>query len=141
MIIKVDKLDQLQALSRNQSLISIETMEHDLQVNPFGRYLLELENDKIIGYLYYSDIYDRAEINQIEVEVSHRNCGKATKLLQKMLELVEKSITLEVKKDNIPAINLYKKFGFQEKAIRQGYYQGVDGILMEREKDLSLIHI
>ena len=135
MIIKVDKLDQLQALSRNQSLISIETMEHDLQVNPFGRYLLELENDKIIGYLYYSDIYDRAEINQIEVEVSHRNCGKATKLLQKMLELVEKSITLEVKKDNIPTINLYKKFGFQEKAIRQGYYQGVDGILMEREKD------
>lgn len=135
MIIKVDKLDQLQALSRNQSLISIETMEHDLQVNPFGRYLLELENDKIIGYLYYSDIYDRAEINQIEVEVSHRNCGKATKLLQKMLELVEKSITLEVKKDNIPAINLYKKFSFQEKAIRQGYYQGVDGILMEREKD------
>lgn len=135
MIIKVDKLDQLQALSRNQSLISIETMEHDLQVNPFGRYLLELENDKIIGYLYYSDIYDRAEINQIEVEVSHRNCGKATKLLQKMLELVEKSITLEVKNDNIPAINLYKKFGFQEKAIRQGYYQGVDGILMEREKD------
>lgn len=135
MIIKVDKLDRLQALSRNQSLISIETMEHDLQVNPFGRYLLELENDKIIGYLYYSDIYDRAEINQIEVEVSHRNCGKATKLLQKMLELVEKSITLEVKKDNIPAINLYKKFGFQEKAIRQGYYQGVDGILMEREKD------
>ena len=135
MIIKVDKLDQLQALSRNQSLISIETMEHDLQVNPFGRYLLELENDKIIGYLYYSDIYDRAEINQIEVEVSHRNCGKVTKLLQKMLELVEKSITLEVKKDNIPAINLYKKFGFQEKAIRQGYYQGVDGILMEREKD------
>lgn len=135
MIIKVDKLDQLQALSRNQSLISIETMEHDLQVNPFGRYLLELENDKIIGYLYYSDIYDRAEINQIEVEVSHRNCGKATKLLQKMLKLVEKSITLEVKKDNIPAINLYKKFGFQEKAIRQGYYQGIDGILMEREKD------
>lgn len=135
MLIKVDKLDQLQALSRNQSLISIETMEHDLQVNPFGHYLLELENDKIIGYLYYSDIYDRAEINQIEVEVSHRNCGKATKLLQKMLEFVEKSITLEVKKDNIPAINLYKKFGFQEKAIRQGYYQGVDGILMEREKD------
>ena len=135
MIIKVDKLDQLQALSRNQSLISIETMEHDLQVNPFGRYLLELENDKIIGYLYYSDIYDRAEINQIEVEVSHRNCGKATKLLQKMLELVEKSITLEVKKDNIPAINVYKKFGFQEKAIRQRYYQGIDGILMEREKD------
>ena len=133
MIIKVDKLDQLQALSRNQSLISIETMEHDLQVNPFGRYLLELENDKIIGYLYYSDIYDRAEINQIEVEVSHRNCGKASKLLKEMLKLVEKNITLEVKEDNFAAINLYKKFGFEKKAIRKGYYEGIDGILMERK--------
>ena len=51
MIIKVDKLDQLQALSRNQSLISIETMVHDLQVNPFGHYLLELENDSKIYVL------------------------------------------------------------------------------------------
>lgn len=134
MLIKVDKIEKVKDLSRNQSLISIETIENDLKVNPFGYYLLEVENDKIIGFLYYSDIYDRAEINQLEVEVSHRNCGKATKLLKKMLELVEKSITLEVKKDNIPAINLYKKFGFKEKAIRKGYYHGVDGILMEREK-------
>ena len=117
MIIKVDKLDQLQALSRNQSLISIETMEHDLQVNPFGRYLLELENDKIIGYLYYSDIYDRAEINQIEVEVSHRNCGKATKLLQKMLELVEKSITLEVKKIIYQQSTYIKSLVFKKKLL------------------------
>lgn len=135
MLIKVDKLDQLQTISRKQSLISIEEIEHDLLVNPFGCYLLELDNNEIIGFLYYSDIYDRAEINQLEVKVSHRTCGKATKLLKKMLELVEKSITLEVKKTNIPAINLYKKFGFQEKAIRHGYYQGIDGILMEREKD------
>lgn len=134
MLIKVDKIEKVKDLSRNQSLISIETIENDLKVNPFGCYLLEVENDKIIGFLYYSDIYDRAEINQLEVEVSHRNCGKATKLLKKMLELVEKSITLEVKKDNIPAINLYKKFGFKEKAFRKGYYHGVDGILMEREK-------
>ena len=134
MLIKVDKIEKVKDLSRNQSLISIKTIENDLKVNPFGYYLLEVENDKIIGFLYYSDIYDRAEINQLEVEVSHRNCGKATKLLKKMLELVEKSITLEVKKDNIPAINLYKKFGFKEKAIRKGYYHGVDGILMEREK-------
>lgn len=137
MLIKVDKLEQLQDLSRNQSLISIETIEQDLQVNPFGHYLLELENNKIIGFLYYSDIYDRAEINQIEVEVSHRKCGKATKLLQKMLETVEKDITLEVKKDNIPAISLYEKFDFQKKAIRRGYYQGVDGILMERTQDTN----
>ena len=64
--------------------------------------------------------------------VSHRNCGKASKLLEKMISLVDKSITLEVKIDNLPAINLYKKYDFVEKAIRKGYYNGIDGILMER---------
>ena len=49
-------------------------------------------------------------------------------------EINEKiNITLEVRKDNIPAINLYKKHGFFEKAIRKGYYKGTDGILMEKE--------
>lgn len=104
----------------------------ELENNPFARYLVLRENDEIIGYIYYSDIYDRAEINQIEIKITHRNCGKGKKLLKKMIEVVDKSITLEVKIDNEPAIHLYKTHGFVEKAIRKGYYQGVDGILMER---------
>ena len=91
--------------------------------------------------MYYSDIYDRAEINQFEVEKSHRNCGKGKKLIEKMIELVDKSITLEVKKDNAPAIHLYKSVGFVEKAIRKGYYNGIDGILMERINTNSTISI
>ena len=89
-------------------------------------------DNKAVGYLYYSDIYDRCEINQIEVEKIHRNCGIATKLIKKLTETVDKSITLEVRVDNYPAISLYKKFNFVEKAIRKGYYKGIDGILMER---------
>ena len=113
-------------------LIPVNTINHDLEVNPFGKYLLFIEENEIVGFIYYSDIYDRAEINQIEVLVSHRNCGKASQLLEKMISLVDKSITLEVKIDNLPAINLYKKYNFEEKAIRKGYYNGIDGILMER---------
>ena len=44
-----------------------------------------------------------------------------------------KSITLEVKQTNENAIHLYKKYGFIEIGIRKGYYQGIDGILMEKE--------
>ena len=113
-------------------ILNREEIEHDLKINPFGKYLLYIEKDEIVGYIYYSDIYDRAEINQIEVLVSHRNCGKASKLLDKMISLVDKNITLEVKIDNNAAINLYKKYNFVEKAIRKGYYNGIDGILMER---------
>ncbi len=134
MLIQINKKEDLKQIKENQELISLKTIEHDLEVNPFGHYLLEVEENKIIAYLYYSDIYDRAEINQIEVEVFHRNCGKASKLLKEMIELVDKDITLEVKKDNQPAIHLYKKYGFIQTAIRKGYYQGIDGLLMERKK-------
>ena len=54
--------------------------------------------------------------------------------MNELIEKTNKSITLEVNKNNIPALNLYKKFAFHEVAIRKGYYNGVDGILMERKK-------
>ena len=43
------------------------------------------------------------------------------------------NITLEVSIQNQNAMNLYEKFGFEKKAIREKYYQGIDGILMEKE--------
>ena len=133
MFIEVNK-DNLNIL--DNSFIDKNTVSNDLNSNPFGHYLLLVEDNEIIGYIYYSDIYDRAEINQIEVNFIHRNCGKGSILLEKMILVVDKNITLEVKIDNIPAIKLYKKYGFEQVAIRKGYYNGVDGILMERKKTL-----
>lgn len=133
MLTEINQKKDLQKLNAIKGLITKKEIEKELEVNPFARFIIETENNKVIAYLYYSDIYDRAEINQIEVDVFHRNCGKATILLEKMIKTVEKSITLEVKEDNKVAIHLYKKFGFIEKAIRKGYYQGIDGILMERK--------
>ncbi len=128
-------LENLNELTND--FLSLKTVKEELNKNPFGKYLIYKENNQVIGYLYYSDIYERAEINQIEIEKSHRNCGKASNLLEKMINIVEKDITLEVRKDNFPAINLYKKYNFEERAIRQKYYNGIDGILMER-KNISL---
>ena len=72
--------------------------------------------------------------HQIEIDSFHRNCGNGKKLMEYMINHVDKDITLEVKNDNDPAIKLYKKNGFKEVATRKGYYQGTDGILMERKK-------
>jgi len=116
----------------NDTFINKEYLENEFNNNPFIKVLI-LTEDKIIGYLYYSDIYDRVEINQIEIEENHRNCGKGSILLKKLIDIVDKSITLEVREDNIPAIKLYEKFNFKKVAIRKGYYNGVDGILMERK--------
>lgn len=118
----------------NNSLLNPETVLNDFNLNPFCHYLVYLDVDKkVIAYICYSDIYERAEINQIEVDFFHRNCGKASQLLEKMIKTVDKDITLEVKKDNLPAIKLYNKYNFKEIGIRKGYYNGVDGILMERK--------
>ena len=80
-------LNNIEQVTDND-LITKKTILEDLSNNPFGKYLILTTDNDIIGYLYYSDIYDRAEINQFEVEISHRNCGKGKKLLNKMLEVV-----------------------------------------------------
>lgn len=116
------------------SLLKKEYIEKEFEINPFAKFLVLKEENIVIGYIYYSDIYERAEINQFEIETFHRNCGKGQKLLIKLIETVDKSITLEVREDNISAIKVYEKLGFKRKAIRKNYYDGVDGILMERVK-------
>lgn len=121
----------------NNSFIKKDYILNELSNNPFGKIIILKEDNEIIGYIYYSDIYERVEINQIEINFIHRNCGKGDFLLKKLIESVDKNISLEVNVNNIPAIKLYKKNGFIEKAIRKGYYQGIDGILMERKKGQS----
>ena len=115
------------------SFLSEKIKEEDFLNNPFAKVLILKEKNEIIGYLYYSDIYERAEINQFEIKNIHRNCGKGQKLLEYFLKTVEKDVTLEVREDNMPARKLYEKNGFEKKAIRKGYYSGIDGILMERK--------
>lgn len=129
MIVELEGID-LDIL--NHSMLQKQVVIHELSHNPYAKYLIYIENNEVRGYLYYSDIYERVEINQIEVEVIYRNCGIGTKLLKKLIDSVSKSITLEVRKDNFSAIRLYEKFNFVKKAVRRGYYQGIDGILMER---------
>ncbi len=130
MILECTK-DNLEVL--DHSFLSKEFVEKELYQNPFAKFLL-LKEEKVIGYLYYSDIYERAEINQFEIESFQRNQGKGDFLLKEMIKRCNKDITLEVREDNIPAIKVYEKNGFQRKAIREGYYQGVNGILMERKE-------
>ena len=132
MIYELTNLDEL-----DNSFISKEIIEEELKNNLFGKVLV-LKEDKIIGYLYYSDIYERCEINQFEIDSIHRNCGKGDLLLKHLINTVKKDITLEVKEDNTPAIHVYEKNGFVKTAIREGYYNGVDGILMERKYKDSL---
>lgn len=117
--------DEINQFLKNNS-ININTDD------PFSRNIIYIDNCQIIGFLNYSIIYERAELNYIFVLEIYRNKGISSKMMDYMINKCKicENITLEVRKNNIIAINLYKKYGFKEVAIREKYYNGVDGILM-----------
>lgn len=110
--------------------------EKEFSTNPYLKIITYVEKDKIIGFLLYSLIYDRIEIEQFEVITKERGKGIGDKLLKYLIEKYQdtdiKNITLEVKEDNIVAINLYKKYGFKKVSTREKYYDGINGLLMEK---------
>ena len=110
---------------------------YDIENNPFTNYYVYKVEDKIVGYINYQVMYERSELININVLDSYQGKGIASLLMERMFhDLKQKKvvdITLEVRIDNIKAINLYKKYDFKEVSIRKGYYQGIDGILMKKE--------
>ena len=74
----------------NSSLLDKETVINELQTNPYGKYLVYIENSEIIAYIYYSDIYEITEINQIEVREDKRNKKIGSSLLEEYLKITNK---------------------------------------------------
>ena len=103
-------------------------------INDYTFILSYKVDDKYVGFLIYQLLYENAEIIDIFVLDEYRNKGIGKALLNKLFDnkQVEK-ITLEVKKDNKYGIMLYNSLGFKKVAVRKGYYNGVDGILMYKE--------
>jgi ribosomal-protein-alanine N-acetyltransferase len=128
-----NSIDQLESLVKSSFSYDIK---EDLTNNFFSKYFIYEENNNIIGFINYSDLYDRFELNYIYVKEEFRNKKIASKLMTYFINIGTNknidNITLEVSVDNKIAICLYEKYNFKQVAIRKNYYNGVDGILMER---------
>lgn len=59
-------------------------------------------------------------------------------MLEELLKISKerqlKDITLEVNINNIPAINLYKKYGFEKVGVRKKYYNNLEDALIMTKK-------
>lgn len=88
------------------------------------------------GFIVWRTAADEAELITIGVNPDAHGTGIATAMLGIMEGELKKSdvkkIFLEVAVDNIPAMNLYKKYGFAQVGIRPKYYDGIDAIIMEK---------
>lgn len=81
----------------------------------------------ILGYAALSLIAGEGEIQRIAVLPAARRRGIARKLMEAMESFAKENqgeaLTLEVRRGNEGARNLYKSCGFAEEAIRKGYYR------------------
>ena len=98
-------------------------------------YFVAKEEKEIVGFVGALINVDFTEITNIVVKKDFRKLGIGKMLLEKIIEETKKinkeMICLEVNENNISAINLYKKYRFEEVGRRKKYYdQKDDAILM-----------
>lgn len=104
--------------------------------NPVARYLVAEQDGKIIGYAGAWVILDESHITNIAVLKEHRGQGTGKclthGLLQYLSNLGAAYATLEVRRSNDIAQNLYKSLGFVQLGVRKRYYadNGEDALIM-----------
>lgn len=105
---------------------SRESFQKEIESNKFARYIIAKKGDVVIGYAGMWLILDEGHITNIAVHPEYRGIGAGNRLLEGLIEICRmeliNSLTLEVRKSNIVAQNLYKKYGFVEEGIRKEYY-------------------
>lgn len=101
----------------------------------FNQTYIAYIDKQIVGFIIFALIYDRGELLDLYVNPNFRHRGIASTLIKKMLTKTNNctNISLEVRKDNDIAYELYSKFGFKTVAVRERYYNGIDGYLMVKE--------
>ena len=111
----------------------------DELVNENSRYIVAKNvqsNNEIVGFAGIKIFLDDADIMNIVVKKNYRNNGVGTLLLENLISLCNElnlqSLSLEVNEENLPAINLYKKFGFKDIGTRKNYYKDKNGIIMKK---------
>ena len=104
--------------------------------NVAARYLVAEKDGRIIGYAGAWIILDESHITNIAVLRDERGQGigraLTAALLQYLSNLGAAYATLEVRKSNEIAQNLYKSLGFIKLGVRKRYYEdnGEDALIM-----------
>lgn len=94
------------------------------------------KNNKVTSFLIAQNLIDSINLLLIATKNQFKKLGLASVLINELQKFSQKNnlkIWLEVKESNTPAINLYKKFGFNVLYLRKNYYKdGSSAIVMEK---------
>src|SRR4030067_1077949 len=109
---------------------------HELKENRLATYIVARVDDRLVGYAGMWVILDEAHITTIAVEGASRGQRIGERLLVGLIEAAMERgarwMTLEVRRSNVAAQTLYRKYGFREIGTRKAYYSDnrEDGVVM-----------
>ncbi|MEE1389648.1 MAG: ribosomal protein S18-alanine N-acetyltransferase [Clostridia bacterium] len=102
--------------------------------NKNSKYIVAKLNSEIVGFGGIWFAVDDIHITNIVVKKRYRNKKIGTLILNNLIEMcrnqLQKSITLEVNANNIPAQKLYENSGFKTVGIRKKYYNNTDDAII-----------
>lgn len=100
-------------------------LENELQ-NELSFWLVAKENGEVLGYVGSQSVLDEADMMNLAVRESARRQGIAKALVLALCRALSKegvrSLTLDVRDSNEPAIRLYEALGFAQVGKRPNYY-------------------
>lgn len=100
-----------------------------------SHFLVAEADGKAVGYMGLQIFSGEGYVTNVAVLPKYRGRGIAQALISEQLKNKMEFITLEVRESNIPAINLYKKMGFENMGIRPHFYTDPDenAVIMTRK--------
>ena len=119
-------------------------LEHDwstilLCVEPLTSAAGGKASERIVGFLIYWLVHDEVHVLNVAVAPEQRRKGIARDLMAETERRAVASsaslLTLEVRRSNIAALELYKSFDYRPVGVRPNYYvdEGEDAIVMIKE--------
>ena len=135
----VDDLDEIVKIENTlyKTPWNVKQYKYELEENEFS-YLFVLENDNVIvGYYGFWVMFEECDITKVSIRKEFQGLKLSNILMKDCFKRAKEAgcekINLEVRIDNIKAINLYKKHGFSEVYVRKDYYgKGEDALILNK---------
>ena len=120
----LDEIEKIE-ISLEHRILSYSTLSSTLNDSNYY-YFTAILNNAVVGYIAAELLVDHFDLLAIAVVKDFRNQNVATVLLNKLFNLCKElkidDIFLEVRQNNLSAIALYEKSGFEKINIRKNYY-------------------
>lgn len=137
------KSDIQALLNIENDVFHAEAWSHDVFESEFALlgttrvYKVIEQNQVIIGYFGLAIVDGIIDITTIAVQSDYQHHGFGTVMMNEIMEIANqykaRKVMLEVKPENVAAISLYQKYGFEVIGLRRNYYgPSKDALTMQK---------